>query len=132
MTALSVIAKIDESRCIGCTKCIDACPVDAIIGASKQLHTVIEQDCIGCKLCLPPCPTRCIELVPLTISAIEQRERAQRGKELSKRRKERLKRHENEKGMVDKSITTLDIKSMIAASIARNQIKRQGSEAPHE
>lgn len=59
-----VVAKINEDNCIGCMLCITACPFDAIIGASKQLHTVLEQACTGCKLCLPPCPTNCIELIP--------------------------------------------------------------------
>lgn len=53
---------IDEAWCIGCTLCIDACPVDAIIGTHKRMHTVIEQDCTGCELCLPVCPVDCIEL----------------------------------------------------------------------
>ena len=57
-------ALIDESRCIGCTLCIDACPVDAIVGAQGLMHTVVESWCIGCKLCLPPCPVDCIEMVP--------------------------------------------------------------------
>lgn len=57
-------ALIDESRCIGCTLCIDACPVDAIVGASQLMHTVVEPWCIGCKLCLPPCPVDCIAMVP--------------------------------------------------------------------
>ena len=56
------IAKIDESRCIGCTLCIKACPFDAIIGASKHMHTVITHFCTGCELCLPPCPVDCISL----------------------------------------------------------------------
>jgi electron transport complex protein RnfB len=57
------VAVIDESICIGCTLCIQACPVDAIVGASKQMHTVIESECTGCDLCLPPCPVDCIEMV---------------------------------------------------------------------
>ena len=56
-------ALIDESRCIGCVKCIDACPVDAIVGASKLMHTVIASWCTGCGLCIPPCPVDCISLV---------------------------------------------------------------------
>ncbi len=58
------VAIIDEARCIGCTLCIAACPVDAIAGASGLMHTVIEQYCIGCDLCVPPCPVDCIEMVP--------------------------------------------------------------------
>jgi H+/Na+-translocating ferredoxin:NAD+ oxidoreductase subunit B len=59
----SAIALIDESRCIGCTRCIDACPVDAIVGAQGLMHTVVESWCIGCALCLPPCPVDCIDMV---------------------------------------------------------------------
>jgi Na+-translocating ferredoxin:NAD+ oxidoreductase subunit B len=58
------IAAIDENICIGCTLCIKACPVDAIIGASKQMHTVISSACTGCELCLPPCPVDCIVMRP--------------------------------------------------------------------
>ncbi|MEE8339476.1 MAG: electron transport complex subunit RsxB [Xanthomonadales bacterium] len=57
------VAVIDESACIGCTLCIQACPVDAILGASKQMHTVIESECTGCDLCLAPCPVDCIDMV---------------------------------------------------------------------
>jgi electron transport complex protein RnfB len=56
----TLIAIIDEARCIGCTLCIQACPVDAILGAAKQMHTVITPFCTGCELCVPPCPVDCI------------------------------------------------------------------------
>jgi electron transport complex protein RnfB len=56
------IAIVDEAQCIGCARCIDACPVDAIIGAQGYMHTVVEQWCIGCDLCLPACPVDCIAL----------------------------------------------------------------------
>ena len=59
------VARIDEDTCIGCTLCIQACPVDAILGAAKRMHTVIEQECTGCELCLPPCPVDCITLEPV-------------------------------------------------------------------
>jgi len=55
---------IDEEVCIGCTKCIQACPVDAIVGASKLMHTVIASWCTGCELCIAPCPVDCIALLP--------------------------------------------------------------------
>ncbi|WHZ17915.1 MAG: Iron-sulfur cluster-binding protein [Rhodanobacteraceae bacterium] len=58
------VAVIDEDACIGCTKCIQACPVDAIVGASKLMHTVIADLCTGCELCVPPCPVDCIAMVP--------------------------------------------------------------------
>jgi electron transport complex protein RnfB len=60
------VAWIDEAACIGCTKCIQACPVDAIVGASRLMHTVIAAECTGCELCIPPCPVDCIEMRPLT------------------------------------------------------------------
>jgi len=56
-------ALIDEDTCIGCTKCIKACPTDAIIGASKSMHTIIADACTGCGLCIPPCPIDCISLM---------------------------------------------------------------------
>lgn len=60
------VAIIDESLCIGCTLCIQACPVDAILGASKQMHTVIADECTGCELCIAPCPVDCIRMIPVT------------------------------------------------------------------
>ena len=58
------VALIDEQICIGCTLCIAACPVDAIFGAAKQMHTVIAAECTGCELCLAPCPVDCISMIP--------------------------------------------------------------------
>ena len=55
------VVRIDEDLCIGCTKCIQACPVDAIIGAPQLMHTVLSEDCTGCGLCIPACPVDCIE-----------------------------------------------------------------------
>ncbi|MBT1268208.1 electron transport complex subunit RsxB [Pseudomonas sp. 21615526] len=60
------IAFIREAECIGCTKCIQACPVDAIVGAAKLMHTVIVDECTGCDLCVAPCPVDCIEMRPLS------------------------------------------------------------------
>lgn len=65
-----VVARIDEARCIGCTLCISACPVDAILGAAKHMHTVIESECTGCELCLAPCPVDCIALAPMPLAPI--------------------------------------------------------------
>jgi electron transport complex protein RnfB len=59
------LAQIREAECIGCTKCIKACPVDAIVGSAKLMHTVIREECIGCGLCVPPCPVDCIDLRPI-------------------------------------------------------------------
>lgn len=60
-----MVAVIDEQICIGCTLCIQACPVDAILGAAKHMHTVIEAECTGCELCVEPCPVDCIDMVPV-------------------------------------------------------------------
>jgi H+/Na+-translocating ferredoxin:NAD+ oxidoreductase subunit B len=60
------LAIIDENLCIGCTLCLQVCPVDAIIGAPKQMHTIIPELCTGCDLCVPPCPVDCIAMVPVT------------------------------------------------------------------
>ena len=61
---IKAVAYIREDECIGCTKCIQACPVDAILGAAKQMHTVIVSECTGCDLCLEPCPVDCIDMIP--------------------------------------------------------------------
>lgn len=82
MTKPAAIAVIDEPHCIGCTLCIKACPVDAILGASRQMHTVISQECTGCELCLPPCPVDCIVMRPVatTLSTQVQAEDSYRSK----------------------------------------------------
>jgi len=60
----TLVAQIDESVCIGCTKCLPPCPVDAIVGARKQMHTVVYELCTGCELCIAPCPVDCIKMIP--------------------------------------------------------------------
>ena len=84
----AAVALIDERRCIGCTRCIDACPVDAIVGAQSLMHTVVESWCIGCALCPPACPVDCIDMLPARGAWTEKLKRAagQRGR----RRKIRL------------------------------------------
>jgi Na+-translocating ferredoxin:NAD+ oxidoreductase subunit B len=62
------VAVIDEERCIGCTKCLPPCPVDAIVGAPRRTHTVIAELCTGCELCVAPCPVDCIVMIPLLAS----------------------------------------------------------------
>ena len=78
ITKPPAVAVIDEAACIGCTLCIVACPVDAIVGATKRMHTVIAAACTGCELCLPPCPVDCISLgetaaAPLDAPALQAR-----------------------------------------------------------
>lgn len=62
---VKTVAYIREDECIGCTKCLQACPVDAILGAAKQMHTVIVDECTGCDLCVEPCPVDCIDMLPV-------------------------------------------------------------------
>ena len=62
------VAYIREEECIGCTKCIQACPVDAILGAAQKMHTVIADECTGCDLCVEPCPVDCIEMRPVAVT----------------------------------------------------------------
>lgn len=64
-----LLAVINEADCIGCTKCLPPCPTDAILGAAKQMHTVIASECTGCELCLAPCPVNCISMQPATESS---------------------------------------------------------------
>lgn len=65
-----LLAVIREAECIGCTKCIQACPVDAILGSSKSMHTVISDECTGCELCVAPCPVDCIDLIEIAPAKI--------------------------------------------------------------
>ncbi|AQA19885.1 electron transport complex subunit RsxB [Halioglobus japonicus] len=67
----TMVAYIREPECIGCTKCIQACPVDAILGAAKQMHTVIASECTGCDLCVEPCPVDCIEMRPAEAASLQ-------------------------------------------------------------
>lgn len=83
------VVRIDPLHCIGCTKCILACPVDAIVGAPRFQHQVLTDRCTGCELCLPPCPTDCISLVPL--ASPWQASDARHGRQHHQRRDQRLK-----------------------------------------
>lgn len=126
------VAVIDEDVCIGCVMCIRACPTDAIIGAAKVMHTVLERDCTGCELCLEPCPVDCIEMVDQSQEpelswvwddyspAATSRARQQTNAKLARERKrqqakssmQKLKELRKEKG-------SEQIKTDIAAAIAR-------------
>lgn len=112
MTAM--LARIRENECVGCTKCIQACPVDAIIGSHQLLHTVIKIECIGCGLCVPPCPVDCIDMAAIPQSLYNP----ELAKKRSKARKERLA-HEQ----VSVQLPT-DTKAAILASVARAKAKR--------
>ncbi|UVJ43032.1 electron transport complex subunit RsxB [Pseudomonas sp. LS1212] len=111
-SAPAQVAYIREAECIGCTKCIQACPVDAIVGAAKLMHTVIVEECTGCDLCVAPCPVDCIEMRPLPSSNVvpiigglaftsdEQQARAAKrdhARQRFEQRNARLKREEEQK-----------------------------------
>jgi electron transport complex protein RnfB len=104
------VALIDEARCIGCARCIEACPVDAIAGAQGFMHTVIAAYCTGCELCLPPCPVDCIDMTsapgPWTVADA-------RG---AKRRAAAMK-----KRILEQQPTTISVdrKAVIAAALKR-------------
>lgn len=87
-----LLAVIDEDVCIGCTKCIQACPVDAIVGAAKRMHTVIAAECTGCELCLPPCPVDCIALVSSAERPLERAQVLERAGHARQRYETRTKR----------------------------------------
>lgn len=88
------MAVIDEQACIGCTLCIEACPVDAIVGAARLMHTVIAAECTGCRLCVPPCPVDCIDMIETgeTWTHEERRRRAGQYRRRYEARAERLER----------------------------------------
>jgi electron transport complex protein RnfB len=92
-----LLARIIEEQCIGCTMCIQACPVDAIIGAPKRMHTVIVADCTGCELCVAPCPVDCIVLEPVPTAGTWTLEQADQSRARHLARKERLARKEIER-----------------------------------
>ena len=126
------IAVIDESVCIGCVMCIKACPTDAIIGAAKLMHTVIEQDCTGCELCIEPCPVDCIDLVTQTQEPDlmwrwndYSPDAVQRSRELTNAKIEREQKRSDKKSSMQKLAAlrkekgSSQIKLDIAASIER-------------
>ena len=115
------IAWIDEKWCIGCTLCISACPTDAILGASKQMHTVIEDACTGCELCLPVCPVDCIHLENVTLGKSGWNAWTQTLADQAKNRYELKKlRLAKEQGEIPQSENTNELKqSAVQAALAR-------------
>lgn len=131
------VAVIDESVCIGCVMCIKACPTDAIVGAAKVMHTVIERDCTGCELCLEPCPVDCIDMVD-QIQHAEQHwrwpdyspEAAQRARSQTNAKVEREDKRKSDKSSMKKlkelrkEKGSEQIKLDIAASLARVKARK--------
>jgi electron transport complex protein RnfB len=121
------VAVIDEQFCIGCTLCIQACPVDAIIGASKLMHTVLPKQCTGCDLCVAPCPVDCISMVPVSPQRDWTQQDATHARTYFEARQRRLAkgpeslRQSPEFGVTDVSATTSDATQDIAASAQANK-----------
>jgi len=106
----TAVALVDEPRCIGCARCIEACPVDAIAGAPGMLHTVIAAYCTGCELCLPPCPVDCIDMVASPGPWTAADAKAAKGRTLVRKR-----RISDEKPRA----RTIDRKAVLAAALKR-------------
>ncbi|UOD49612.1 electron transport complex subunit RsxB [Orrella daihaiensis] len=116
------VAVIDEQHCIGCTLCIKACPVDAIVGANKRMHTVLTDWCTGCDLCLAPCPVDCIEMIPAAQNPEWTDERAQLARLRYDRRNQRLSAPaEHQLAPV---ATDADKQAAVAAALARARARR--------
>ncbi len=125
------IAWIDEDVCIGCTKCIQVCPVDAIAGTQKRMHTVITAECTGCELCIPSCPVDCITMVVDPLARVEMtdadrslaRKRIDaRDQRLAKRQLEQAEKIEAKRSELKKTTGAFNLQEAIArAKAARNE-----------
>lgn len=123
----TLTAVIREAECIGCTKCIQACPVDAILGAAKQMHTIITDRCTGCELCVAPCPVDCIDILPIPeFSEIEIQQRANAARQHFYAHQNRIKKTDNSKAVkeiIEKN-NTVQIQTEIEAAVARARAKK--------
>ncbi len=131
------VAKIREDECIGCTKCISACPVDAIIGTNKHMHTVIEFECTGCGLCIEPCPVDCIDMLEIEVESGEynydpnkarERYTAKKIRELKNRQEQNERYLAKRKLAIDSADKQAEIKAKqdyILQALKRSARKRQ-------
>ncbi|WP_130618384.1 RnfABCDGE type electron transport complex subunit B [Dyella amyloliquefaciens] len=124
------LARIVEADCIGCTKCIQACPVDAIVGAAKLMHTVIVDDCTGCELCVPACPVDCIVLEPMPLAQAEDTAHADAARAHFQRREARLEREQAQREVElaarKAEVGTAMQTNPVLAALARARAKQQG------
>ena len=125
------LARIVEADCIGCTKCIQACPVDAIVGASKLMHTVMSDDCTGCELCVPACPVDCIVLEPMPLTQVDDPMHADEARTHFQRREARLM-HEHARRDAELAARKAEVAATttptnpVLAALARAKAKQQG------
>jgi electron transport complex protein RnfB len=125
------LARIVEADCIGCTKCIQVCPVDAIVGASKVMHTVMSDDCTGCELCVPACPVDCIVLEPMPLAQVDDPAHADASRTHFQRREARLS-HERQRRAEELATRKAEVAAMttptnpVLAALARAKAKQQG------
>lgn len=141
------VAVIDEALCIGCTLCIQACPVDCIVGAPTKMHTVIESQCTGCDLCLPPCPMDCIAMVPVQPPRAWMRAdaKAARNRYAERNARRATEQDRNERRLAEKAVAKLaeldardDLtaeqlarrKSVVEGALARARARRAASTSP--
>ncbi|MCX7893634.1 MAG: RnfABCDGE type electron transport complex subunit B [Burkholderiales bacterium] len=117
------IAAIDEPRCIGCTVCLQKCPVDAIVGAPKQMHTVIAALCTGCELCVAPCPVDCIAMVP-DADGLWSDARRDEARRRFARRNTRLARAAGARLATAREAAADDKLAVIRRAVARSRAKR--------
>lgn len=121
-----LLAVVRELECIGCTKCIEACPVDAILGSAKQIHTIIASECTGCELCVPPCPVDCIDLIalPEKNETISQQENAKHFRKRFHAKQKRIAQENETKKKAKSQVTLQEKKSYIQEAISRAQAKK--------
>ena len=140
------LARVDESRCIGCVACVRACPVDAIVGARKRMHTVIESECTGCELCVPACPVDCIDLVPMPFPGEAgegedgdpgaflrawMRERAPLARARFERRAARgARRRSGRRESAADPLAHADRAAVVAAAVSRVRARRRAGSSP--
>lgn len=119
-----LLAVIREAECIGCTKCIKVCPVDAIIGAAKSMHTVIADECTGCELCIPACPVDCIDLIETTVGPANNPQKASAARVRFNSRNQRIAKEK--KQSEKKQVTTTNAKlDYISLAMARVKAKKK-------
>jgi electron transport complex protein RnfB len=118
-----LVAVIRESECIGCTKCIQACPVDAIMGSAKLMHTIISAECTGCELCIPACPVDCIDLVATTETSITK-EKSDHARKRFQTREKRLQQQEHLGKKVKMNETATLKKTYIQQALDRVKTKK--------